>query len=139
MTHQQAVDKQAVERYLLDEMPEIERFAFEEHLFDCDICADDVRTGALMREGVEAGFLPAAATAVVATAAAGLDAFASKAAVTGETSQHADLTARTGAGWRECAALGGGSGTGHRRRLSEPVGGSGASRARRRSRRSSHP
>ena len=44
MTHQQAVDKQAVERYLLDEMPEIERFAFEEHLFDCDICADDVRS-----------------------------------------------------------------------------------------------
>lgn len=57
MTHQQAVDKQSAERYLLDEMPEIERFAFEEHLFDCDICADDVRTGALMREGVEAGFL----------------------------------------------------------------------------------
>ena len=90
MTHQQAVDKQAVERYLLDEMPEIERFAFEEHLFDCDICADDVRTGALMREGVEAGFLPAAS---------GLDAFAAKAAVTGETSPHADVTARAGAGW----------------------------------------
>ena len=100
MTHQQAVDKQAVERYLLDEMPEIERFAFEEHLFDCDICADDVRTGALMREGVEAGFLPAAATTVVAPAASGLDAFASKAAVTGETSQHANLTPRAGAGWR---------------------------------------
>ena len=58
MTHQQAVNKQAVERYLLDEMPEIERFAFEEHLFDCEICADDVRTGALMREGVQAGLLP---------------------------------------------------------------------------------
>lgn len=57
MTHQQAVDKQSAERYLLDEMPEIERFAFEEHLFDCDVCADEVRTGALMREGVEAGFL----------------------------------------------------------------------------------
>jgi hypothetical protein len=62
MTHQQAVDKQAVERYLLDEMPEIERYAFEEHLFDCEICADDVRAGALMREGVEAGLLPESAT-----------------------------------------------------------------------------
>ena len=100
MTHQQAVDKQAVERYLLDEMPEIERFAFEEHLFDCDICADDVRTGALMREGVEAGFLPAAATSVVAPAASGLAAFAAKAAVTGETSPHADVPARAGVGWR---------------------------------------
>ena len=100
MTHQQAVDKQAVERYLLDEMPEIERFAFEEHLFDCDICADDVRSGALMREGVEAGFLPAAATTVVAPAASGLDAFAAKAAVTGETSPHADVPARAGVGWR---------------------------------------
>ena len=58
MTHQQAVDRHAVERYLLDEMPEIERYAFEEHLFDCEMCADDVRIGAVMREGVEAGFLP---------------------------------------------------------------------------------
>jgi anti-sigma factor RsiW len=62
MTHQQAVDKHAVERYLLDEMPEIERYAFEEHLFDCEACADDVRTGAVMREGVAAGLLPDAVT-----------------------------------------------------------------------------
>jgi anti-sigma factor RsiW len=62
MTHQQAVEKQSVERYLLDEMPEIERFAFEEHLFDCDICAEDVRAGAVMREGVAAGLLPEAVT-----------------------------------------------------------------------------
>ena len=62
MTHQQAVDRHAVERYLLDEMPEIERYAFEEHLFDCEMCADDIRIGAVMREGVEAGFLPVAVT-----------------------------------------------------------------------------
>jgi Putative zinc-finger len=62
MTHQQAVAKHAVERYLLDEMPEIERYAFEEHLFDCEACADDVRTGAVMREGVAAGLLPDAIT-----------------------------------------------------------------------------
>ena len=58
MTHEQAVEKHAAERYLLDDMPELERFAFEEHLFDCLICAEDVRTGALMQEGVKAGLLP---------------------------------------------------------------------------------
>jgi hypothetical protein len=58
MTHEQAVEKQAAERYLLDEMPELERFAFEEHLFACPTCADDVRTGAVMQEGVKAGLLP---------------------------------------------------------------------------------
>lgn len=61
MTHQQALEKQAVERYLLEEMPEIERFAFEEHLFGCDVCAEDVRLGALMHDGVAAGLLPVVA------------------------------------------------------------------------------
>lgn len=61
MTHQQAIEKHAAERYLLEEMPELERFAFEEHLFGCQICAEDVRTGAWMQEGVKAGLLPAAA------------------------------------------------------------------------------
>lgn len=58
MTHQQAIDKHAAERYLLQEMPELERFAFEEHFFDCQICAEDVRTGALIQEGVKGGLLP---------------------------------------------------------------------------------
>jgi hypothetical protein len=58
MTHQQAIDKHAAERYLLEEMPELERFAFEEHFFDCEICADDVRTGAVIQEGVKGGLLP---------------------------------------------------------------------------------
>ena len=69
MTHQQALDKQSVERYLLDEMPEIERFAFEEHLFDCDICAEDVRAGAVMVEGVKAGFVGEKAEGVTQPAA----------------------------------------------------------------------
>ena len=56
MTHQQAVSTMASERYLLEEMPEIERHAFEEHFFSCADCAEDVRTGELMREGArEAG------------------------------------------------------------------------------------
>ena len=58
MSHEQAVAKHAAERYLLAEMPELERFAFEEHLFACQQCAEDVRAGAIMQEGVRAGLLP---------------------------------------------------------------------------------
>jgi len=68
MTHAQAVATHAAERYLLDEMPELERYTFEAHFFDCDECAESVRTGALMREGVAAGLLPAASAAPVAAA-----------------------------------------------------------------------
>jgi hypothetical protein len=55
MTHQQAVDGLASERYLLDEMSEVERFEFESHYFDCVECADDVRVGQLMRDEVKRG------------------------------------------------------------------------------------
>jgi anti-sigma factor RsiW len=60
MTHADAVRTLAVERYLLDEMPEIERFGFEDHFFDCAECADDVRAGSTMRKAVKAGLLPRA-------------------------------------------------------------------------------
>jgi hypothetical protein len=60
MTHADAVRTLAVERYLLEEMSEIERFAFEEHFFDCVECADDLRAGSTIRKGVKAGLLPAA-------------------------------------------------------------------------------
>jgi hypothetical protein len=63
MTHADAVRTLATERYLLDEMSEIERFAFEEHFFDCVECADDVRAGSLMRRAVRAGLLPDASPA----------------------------------------------------------------------------
>jgi hypothetical protein len=58
MTHADAVRTLATERYLLDEMSEIERFAFEEHFFDCVECAEDARTGSVMRRAVKAGLLP---------------------------------------------------------------------------------
>jgi hypothetical protein len=58
MTHADAVRTLATERYLLDEMTEIERFAFEEHFFECVECADDVRAGSVMRRAVKAGLLP---------------------------------------------------------------------------------
>jgi hypothetical protein len=74
MTHAQAVATHAAERYLLDEMPELERYTFEEHYFDCAECAESVRTGALMREGVAAGLMPAGAAAPVMPAASGTSA-----------------------------------------------------------------
>lgn len=57
MTHEEATATLATERYLLDEMTESERDSFEAHFFACAECADDVRLGALMREGTRAGFL----------------------------------------------------------------------------------
>lgn len=59
MTHTEAVTNLASERYLLDEMPDAERDAFEAHYFECAECAEDVRVGAVMQEGVKAGFVAA--------------------------------------------------------------------------------
>lgn len=55
MEHHEAVRTLAAERYLLEEMPEAERDAFETHFFDCAACADAVRTGAALADGVRAG------------------------------------------------------------------------------------
>jgi hypothetical protein len=62
MNHQQAVGTSASERYLLEEMSELERHAFEDHYFSCADCAEDVRLAALMREGAKAGFIDAPKT-----------------------------------------------------------------------------
>jgi anti-sigma factor RsiW len=55
MQHQEAVETLASERYLLGEMNEAERDSFEAHYFTCVACAEDVRTGATLRDGVRAG------------------------------------------------------------------------------------
>jgi hypothetical protein len=55
MDHREAIQSMAAERYLLEEMSELERHAFEEHYFSCPECADDVRAGALLRTGVKEG------------------------------------------------------------------------------------
>ena len=57
MTHEKSVATHAAERYLLDEMPELERFQFEEHYFACAACAEAVRLGGAMRSGVAEGLL----------------------------------------------------------------------------------
>src|SRR5262249_34461086 len=55
MTHQQAVDGMASERYLLDEMSEVERFEFEAHYFDCAECAEDGRLADMLRDEAKRG------------------------------------------------------------------------------------
>lgn len=57
MTHSEAVNNQASERYLLGEMTDAERLEFEDHFFGCAECADDVRVGGLMADGVRAGLV----------------------------------------------------------------------------------
>lgn len=46
MNHNDAIREQSVDRYLLGELPEDARAQFEEHFFDCDICASDLKAGA---------------------------------------------------------------------------------------------
>jgi hypothetical protein len=46
MNHSDAVEQMAAERYLLDELAPELREAFEEHVFDCQECALDLRAGA---------------------------------------------------------------------------------------------
>jgi len=50
MNHDVVVRQKMTERYLLDELDPQQRDEFEEHLFDCRDCADDVRAGAMFVE-----------------------------------------------------------------------------------------
>lgn len=64
--HEQAIKTMMAERYLLGELTETDRDAYEAHLFDCQACFDQVKAGTefvsyLKQIGVEE---PVAATAV---------------------------------------------------------------------------
>jgi hypothetical protein len=50
MDHEEAVRQKATERYLLNELDSDVRDQFEEHLFDCQDCALDVRATAMFVE-----------------------------------------------------------------------------------------
>ena len=50
MDHKDAVRLNATERYLLNELDPDQLDQFEEHLFDCQECALDLRTGAMFVE-----------------------------------------------------------------------------------------
>ena len=54
MNHDQAIREQAVERYLLGELPEDVCARFEEHFFDCAICASDLKNGAMFVDALRA-------------------------------------------------------------------------------------
>jgi hypothetical protein len=56
------MDTLAVERYLLEEMTNADRQAFEDHFFSCDACAEDLRIAAAMLQGAQAGFAGPATT-----------------------------------------------------------------------------
>ncbi len=53
MDHQEALRRQAVEKYLLDELSPEEREAFEEHFFGCPECAADLQATAAFLEGAK--------------------------------------------------------------------------------------
>jgi hypothetical protein len=66
MDHTQAVQSQAVEKYVLREMTETEALAFEEHFFTCKECAGDVAAESVFVDTArdvfeETKFKPAAA------------------------------------------------------------------------------
>lgn len=52
MNHDQAIREQAVERYLLGELDQDARAQFEEHFFDCAICAADLKSTAMFVEAL---------------------------------------------------------------------------------------
>lgn len=60
MNHDEAIREQAVERYLLGELVEDARARFEEHFFDCEICAVDLKSGAMFVEALRTEPRPAA-------------------------------------------------------------------------------
>jgi hypothetical protein len=60
MNHDQAIREQMVERYLLSELPEDARAQFEEHFFECAICAADLKDGAAFVDGLRDTPQPAA-------------------------------------------------------------------------------
>jgi hypothetical protein len=53
MEHERAVQSLAVESYLLGEMTPGEREAFEEHYFECGVCAEDVRSASQFLEDMK--------------------------------------------------------------------------------------
>jgi hypothetical protein len=70
MDHDEAVRQKATEKYLLDELDAERRDEFEEHLFDCQECALDVRSAAMFVEETKIvlGKLPAVAPALASVA-----------------------------------------------------------------------
>lgn len=56
MNHDEAVGTSATERYLLHELPDADRDAFEEHYFGCMLCASDVHAASALIESLPAAY-----------------------------------------------------------------------------------
>lgn len=54
MNHEEAIDTHAAEQYQLGELSADHRDAFEEHYFGCDVCASNVKDGAVLVAGIRA-------------------------------------------------------------------------------------
>jgi hypothetical protein len=54
MDHTQAIQGSYTEKYLLGELSPAQRDEFEDHFFDCTLCADDVQTGAVFVDNARA-------------------------------------------------------------------------------------
>jgi len=57
MNHTEAVSRGAAERYLLGQLSASESDEFEQHFFDCEDCARELRAGAMFEENARAVFL----------------------------------------------------------------------------------
>jgi hypothetical protein len=55
MDHNEALQQMLAEKYLLDELSLESREEFEAHFFGCAECAQDVRAGAVLVEGIRVG------------------------------------------------------------------------------------
>ncbi len=62
MNHEEAIRTQAAERYLLGEMNEAERDAWEAHFFSCAVCAEELKAGAGFVNAVQDFFASAPAS-----------------------------------------------------------------------------
>jgi hypothetical protein len=51
MNHEDAIREMAVEKYLLGELTGDPRNVFEEHLFECQLCTADLKSGVTLLEG----------------------------------------------------------------------------------------
>ena len=54
MDHNEALRQQAAEKYVLGELPPTLRDEYEEHYFECEECAEDVRAAAEFVDNVRA-------------------------------------------------------------------------------------
>jgi hypothetical protein len=50
MDHDEAVRLQAAEKYLLGQLPKEQHAAYEEHCFDCSVCAEEIKATAAFME-----------------------------------------------------------------------------------------